>query len=804
MGQARGELPDGTQFEFEVAGEVPTAAEYDNAVRMLEVDLASRAEKQPERPAPRTAFMEPRGERDILESNLTRSDAVLRSARESLAETVSNEYSGIGGFAGGLAGAKAGAAVGAPLGPGGAAAGGVIGGLVGGAAGSFAGKAGGYHLPYAPENAVDFEDQLDRSFEAAQNDLMISGAFSLAGAGLRVGRNVARGSVEGLVTSFSGYRSPEVRSRIMQAREFGLRLTPADIHPKFAKVYGAIFGNVPAISSPLRAAQKRRAEEAGVAMRSLIGPLESGMNEVTLGKNFLKAATNAVRVRKDWYERIYKKTDDYMLARPDLRVSNDAIDAARTHIYEQASRSRPVVSSSQTARTVTRDVRSSGTSETAAQTLRARNEGYDWRVEVDPATGQRYRVETEVLPGAQARDMQTGTIKEGSSATRSTILQSTEDHYTVGGFRTPGNVNQFIEDTMNSPQQLTYKQYKGLRDDIEAALDVADPTQSRTLLQMKENLDTAIDNIGDDGARQLLRRSRNTYRQVMEFFENPTSATFAKVDPSFASNVKGLHRGNTNIPSLMSSELFSTLFKDLSPEGVKELSKQVGARNMQHATERWVGETFEHAFQTNDPVATKVDWNGLRREFGLHSPTSARYASTRELLKTGQYKWDIDKVGRFIDTMEREVGPEIPDLAKMYVRGAVFSGPKAGLNALFATHAFRAAGKASGVLTGPKAVAMVLGFRKLSSFLGNPDRLNAMNRALESSVQPAGVGGHFARQVVRYLAAEMWDNQNPGQDPTQTDIDLEENRLMGVAGEAGFLEQNGEQSRMPAPRLGDF
>lgn len=778
MGRVRSKLPDGTQFEFDAAGEVPTRQEYDHAVRELEFQMSRSPGVGT---ATGTAVMQPIDERQALESEIRKSDEILRASREARAETISNRYSFVGALAGGIPGAKVGAAIGAPLGPAGAAAGGLVGGLAGSAVGATGGKLGGYHLYGAPEDAggVSYEDQLDRAMEAGMTDLQINAGFSLLGATGRTAKRVISGTTAGAVTGFAGYRSPAIVDRVRAAREFGLRLTPADIHPRLTKIYSAVFGNVPAVVGPLKLGQSRRAEEVGKILRGLVGPLESGVNEIALGKNFLKSATNAVKVRKDWYQRIYGKVDGYFEANPQLRLDNNSLDAARKYLYDQSKRARPTVGVTSSTRRATTTTQS----DTATNSLRARYEGYDWRV------GESGQLEREALePRAREQAVRSGVIQERQTQ----IQRVTEDHYTVGGFRNPANVDQFISDLAGSPDKLTYHQFKGLKADINAAMEVANENQARYLVQMMDGLDVASDTIADPAARQLLRRARNTYRQVMEFFENPTAATFVKADPKFASNVSALHKGKGSIASLMSSELFEATFKDLTPEGVQNISKLVGPDNMKAATERWVAETFERHLKTKADGPTTIDWNALRREFGLHAPTSKAYASTTAMLKSGRYSMDIDGLNRLVGVLEREVGPVVPDLSKMYVRAASIGGPKAAIRGLLATKALGAGGHPVGT-----AIATVLALRKFSNFLADPDRLAVVQAALDPVIKSPSAKAQLGRQIVRYLATDLARDNKGGETPSAGEIALEETKLNNIMDEADMSREQISQPISP-------
>lgn len=773
-------LPDGTVFEFEGAGDTPTREEYEQARRGLELEL-SKGMGKTGIPTSRASFMSG-NERDILESSVSSSEEVLRNQRNALADTWADRGSAVTAMAGGVTGTAIGAAIGSPAGPPGVAVGGIIGGLVGGAAGAFGGTYGGY--AYGPGEAASSQDKFERAWQNAQNDLVVGAALSGAAVPFRVGKNVAKGLMEEAVTSYAGYRSPQILSRVKAAREFGIRLVPADIHPKFAKIYAAIFGNVPLISNPLRAAQAKRAAEIGPIISSLVGPLESGMNEVALGKNFLKSATNAWQTRKDWYKRIFKEADTYLENHPEIRINNDAIDAGRSYIYERARRARPTSSTSTSQRHVFSDISSDVVSGEQRESLRATNAGYDWRF--NPDTGQLEK--SAIEPGASARDITSGVKSQSARQSTRQAIQVTEEHYTTGGFRSPASVEQFIEDVVNSPGQLTYPQYKGLSDDINQALRVASPQQEATLLQMRENLDAAIDQMGDAGGRMLINRARNTYRQVMEFFENPQAATFTQADPHFARSVKSLNRPGT--VQLMPSQLFRHLFTDLSPEGVRNIAKMTSPETMKAAADRYIAEAFESHLKTKATGSTTVDWNALRKELGLNNPTGARYASTAELLKTGQFPWDIGKLSRFVDVMEREVGAEVPELAKMYVRSATLGGPQSALRSLFATTAMRRAGQAGGALTGAKALTLALSLRQISKFLGDPNRLHVVGLALEPSIKSPGVAHHAAKQLIRYLAGDMIRERNGAQHPVgKFELQEEEEKLMGVLNESGMVSE---------------
>lgn len=805
------ELPDGTILEVEHEGVVPTKAEYELSRRKLELDLSRGAAPTPEASAEigagtatGVASIGPRSERQQLESNLEENDRLLRAAREAKAHNVSDLYSAGGGIAGTLGGAAMGAKLGAPFGLPGVATGGALGGIAGSAIGAGSGKLAGYHLPGAPEGAVSGEDQLDQAFKTAEMDLQMNLAFSLAGAGVRTARNVGKFAGFELSSAFGGYRSAAVVNRIREAREFGLRLVPADIHKGYSEMYAAIFGGVPVISGPLRTAAKRRGEEIGAILSGLVGPLESGLNEVVLGKNLLKAAKNANTVRKDWYDRLFAKSRAHFESNPNLRLNNDAIDAARTYVFEQSKKARPVVETSTsrsvrgtaTKRTVEQETTRTGS---VAKTTDATQELRQGSVE-DTTSGvvtdiPPYKLQTSVEDGAETTGL-AKTTTEATSQSQVETVRIAQEHYSTTGFDSPGKVEQFIHETLNGPEQLTYDQFRGLSEDIYSAMGSGKATaeQKRALVQMRENLDTMLDTVPDNTARVLLRNDRRIYRQVMEFFENPQSLTFARASKDFATNVKNLER--PNIPNLMESELFEALTKDLTPEGVRNLSKLVGPENMKHVGDRWVAQKFDKFIKYREDGDTVVNWQALRSEFGLDVPTSARYAATEQMLKSTQYKMDVTKLGTLVDVLEREVGPKVPNVSKMYIRGAAIGGPQTALRAFFATKALSGASikalGAAGQLTGP--LALVFGLRKHSKFLADPDRLALLSAGLDPSLKAPGVRGAIGRQIVRYLATDMLTDRYPDKKPTKWELDQEEQRLLGVLGD---LEQN--QSQAPAP-----
>ena len=263
---------------------------------------------------------------------------------------------------------------------------------------------------------------------------------------------------------------------------------------------------------------------------------------------------------------------------------------------------------------------------------------------------------------------------------------------------------------------------------------------------------------------------------------------------NFARNVKNLTRGD--IPNVMSSELFEVMFKDLTPEGARNLAKMIGPANMKAGTERWLATTLDNHLKVNVKGETIVNWDALATDLGLHSVTSSRYATTEAMLKLGQHPMDIEKLGRFIGVLKTEIGPTIPEMSKMYMRGAALSGPQAGLKSIFATKAFSALSvEGAGVvgnLAGP--VAVIIGLRKFSKFLVDPDRLNLMARAFDPALRTPGLTLQIGRQLIRYLATDIVTDRNPGEKPNKGDIAIEETRLLGVVAEVEKLQQ---QSRQP-------
>lgn len=814
------QLPDGTYMEFDYAGPVPTQADYSRARQQLELNLSRKAAPTPQAAAQpgggiasQPAGMSARSERDVLESSIAENDAALKAANIARANTIADRYSAGGAIAGGLAGGAAGAKLGAASGhPGAMAAAGAVGTVVGSAIGAFGGQLGGYHAYGSPENALTPQQELDNAFESAAVDLGMNvgfGAAGMAARGLKFGGNA---TINALAGKFAGLGSPEVIQRVKNAREFGIRVAPADLFPTFSKYYASIFGGIPSVSGPLHTWKAERLALISSAVRSTTGPLESGMNEVLMGKNFVKAATNAYSVRKDWYDRIFKAQTNYFNQNPHIRFNNDARDVAQKYIYEQARSARPVVSrttakgTTETTTTTTAKRLSEGKVEslTEREALLSRDARTDWQTRLD-INGNPITTRVDQLPSATLTDTTQGVkqkaISEATGETVSdvtrTFERTTTDHWTTTGFDNSGKVDQLIHETMNSPEVLSFHQYRGLVRDINAALDSKQATaeQATTLLQMKEHLDVAAENLGDDTGRALIRRGRKTYRQVMEFFENPTSNTLTKIDPNFARSVKKLTRGE--VPSAHESELFGMLFDDLSPEGVKNISKMVGPENMKHATNRWVADMFENRLKLKTEGETKVDWDGLARDFGLHSPTSSQFASTQAMLKNGQYPMDTDKLARFIHVLSTEIGPTIPDVAKMYMRGAALSGPSAGLRQIMGTKALnmtRVGGGVVGGWVGP--IATVIGLRKISRFLADPTRLEFLNQSTTLMKRPGGAA-IVSRQLVRWLAMDIVADRHDGKTPS-AEVALEETRLNGVVSEV----EKAMQSRQPA-QFGD-
>jgi hypothetical protein len=653
--------------------------------------------------------------------------AYARSVAGAPAETASQRGSFAGGLGGGIAGAYAGGALGAAGGPPGIAVGAALGQIAGSAAGSGLGKLGGYYATSVP-SPEDFTYKYNRSLEAAKNDALMNVALSGAGIAGRVALAPVKGMFRMGGAKLFGLNTPEAQQAVEEARQVGIRLVPLDVSP-MAKTYAKLVSVIPFLSGKIRAQQGIRAGEVENVLRPFIGPLESGLNEVALGKNFLAATQNAAQVRKDWYTKIYQQAEDYFASHPDIQISNDAVDAARQYGYEQSKRELPTL-------------------KTAGRMIG------------EPQTSEK------VAAGA------------------------------VRNLSSPAEIDSFIREVGTSPTALTYDQFRGLTENINSALDKATPTQQRTLVQMRESLDTAVENVDDAGARSLIQRSRATYRQVMDFFEHPQAKVAVDVNPEVVGNVGALKKPIDFIPKKMSSQVFETLFNDATPESVRNIAKLAGPDNMKYMVDRVVAQKFNKVML---PASTpggpeKMDWNALRGEFGLNEPGSYQYDATKQMLKSGQYPVSMDQVSKTIDVLEKTMGDTIPPLVSVWLRSVSLGGPKSVLRN------FTMLGTAeefSKTLSPVGAVGLLLGMRRMSSFVVDPNRLHTLETAT-SAMKPFGVKQAAVRQLLRYAAGDMAYETRGGR-PTKQEIDEQYNRLATTVGQ--YTAQTGEDQVNPADQL---
>ena len=781
MPQYNWTAPDGTNHVIDGEG---TSAELIQVRRMWEEQQAKGAKPS----GTAAAFMSEPSQREVIERAATNTEAQIQarqSALESERQDFAGSFSGAGAMAGAVRGGALAGRMAAPAGPAVAAGATAIGGALGGAVGAFGGQYGGAKLMGTTKTD---EQQLNDALDAANLNATIDVGLMGAGAAARTVRAEVSPYTRAAVDKLFSLKTPETLAKIARNRAIGLRTTPADINPKLAKVFGTIFSVIPAISNPLRAAKARRGEEIKTLIDGLTGPLESGLNEMAISQNYLAAATRAHSVRKDWYDRIYGELRGYMAMNPQIEINNDSIDAVRNYFYEQAKQSRPVNIATTTrgavetrARTTAAKAGASGSEvETSTQSLRSRNAGVDYRYDLDEQ-GRPYVSETPVEPRAAARDTQSAVSKEqvtrtqadSTSLTRREIERTTEETYRTAGFSNPGKIDQFLAETMNGPERLTYSQLEGLNNDINGALrsNNATPDQYRTLLQMKENLDTALEQVGDPVASGLVTRARTRYRKVMEFFENPQAKKFESVRPGIFSSVKEITK-DKNTPDVVSDKLLSLLTDDLTPEGVRNLKTLVGKTNLRDAASRVIGTAVKSNESFAKDGSQVINWRGVRGQLGLDIPGSSRGAGTEELLRSSGHPLANGRLRDVLEAAETELGPNIPPIATMYARQAVFSGPKAAIRGLFAT-------KALPLLGDPISSVMgVVALRKFSQFLADPNRLNAMSIVLSPAIKSPGTKQMAARQVIRYLAQDLYSDENPGMPPSESQLKEVEQRVL--------------------------
>ena len=655
---------------------------------------------------PKYEVMRPAEERDVLAQTSAETGRQIQgkeSALESLRQEFAGGISGAGALAGGTTAAARVGRVLAPLGPEIALPAAAVA-FAGGAA---LGAGGGQYVGGKVFGTMENEpEQAKRALESAENEAMINLGFTGAGTALRGAKAVASPYVRQAVDTMFSLQTPETLERIANMRSIGLRATVADINPRLAKVYGSLFSPVPVISNPLRAAATRRQGEIRNVVDSLTGPLESGLNEVAISKNFLVQAERAHMVRKDWYDRIYGEARNYFSQHPEIRINNGAIDAGEKYVFDMAKGATP----STVPGTVTKQV-----------------------------AGQK-------------------------------VEQATAERVLTGDFTGPSDVDWFLRYLSGTPAQLDYFQLERMQKNLRVAFDKATPDQSRYLAQAKEGLDVALEQVNDPAAKTLVTRGRNVYRQVMEFFQNPQAKKFEAVEPGIFPNVKEITR-NKNTPTAMSDELFTALTKDITPQGVRNLTKMVrGPAAMKPAADRYIGAAVKQNEKFVDGKQT-INWRGIQQELGLDIPGSARQLGTEELLRVANHPLQGGKLRTVLETAEKEIGPNIPPLAIMYARSAALSGPGAGIRAMLAT-------KALHVLGGPiQSAIAVMGFRKFSQFLSDPKRLELMATVLKPSGRPPNVVDAASRQIIRYLATDLANEEHEGS-ATQSMILDTENRIV--------------------------
>lgn len=594
-----------------------------------------------------------------------------------------------------------------------------------------AAKAGTYGAEFkdiATESPLSGKYKMSRAVDSALWDAAVNAGT--LGAGKLYQKTILKAA---------GIDPAAVMGDVTAAASQGINLSARDVATRgWVDTYLKVISIAPLLGGPARKAGRQRVAEASAAIEGLVGPMESGLSTATLGRDWSKLVNDKWSFMKDTYNKLFKDAEGLAMSDPNVRFPTTSISPAQPGIKDAtgeylAKQQRGAVTLE---RTTSRTVATKRTSDVAAQTQPGTVEFRRSQGTKEVQTPEGLKVSD--LPETTTKTVKASDVQRVSEGTVTTERTTTDP---ARAFEGPTDVEKFIQEVNQYPDQLDYFQIEKLGKQITRAMYKADGEQKVVLAKMRNAFEASLDNSTNPILGQTLKDARVTYANAVEFFEKPQAAKFKLADPDLP--------GASDLASRQRDQVYETIMKDISPDGLADLEKFVGNSEMNRASRLYLKTRYNQA---------EGDLGAFRRSLGLHDPTSMQYAVTDAMAKRGE--WPVksaEEMGKALELIEKSISNELPEIATQLVRGASLGGINSFVRNITLSRvsgAIPGEGIVSNTVHKAGSFGLAVMSRNLTKNLTSPVRFKIM-MGLANPSTPIRLRKAFTNQALRYAAEDI-------------------------------------------------